>query len=824
MSGFLQNVRCAFRQLKKAPGFSLAVILTLALGVGVNAAVFSLLNGFLLRPLPYPHPEQLGVLMLHQEGIVPKTGKVVREDDDSMDGDTWNWVRDNVSAVREASYGMVSGVNLQAGSTLGSGVRYVHEMRVSAHYFDVLGLPLYFGREFTEDEDRRGGPPVAILSYALWQNAFQADPKIIGNVIHLKGEPYTVVGVLPPHAQTTQIADVWTPLQPAPTGECGGSNCGIILRLAAGASWQQAATQISHLRKPYFAEFASKYKGHEWFYPAPIGRNTGYGTDERTPVVVLMLAVSFILLIACGNLAGLTLVRITRRTSEIATRLALGATRWAILRQLWAESLLLALLGASAGLGMAIALLKFLTGFLPPDLIPLGGLAVDWRVLGFTYGVSVIASLFFGAFPALQTRRVDLRSSIAIGSQAGARGAGRLRQGLIAGEVALTVVLLAGAGLLVRTLIHLENTPPGFDATNVMTAKLSLDDARYHYAKSFHNLLDQSLMAMHRIPGVENAAVGLSVPYERGLNDGVKLIDGKIRVADSSVASSEAYVTSEYFATLRIPILAGREFKTSDTSTSEFVAVVNQDFVGQLFAEPNPIGRHIQTEGHTYTIIGIVGDVAKRPGIRPKAPLGVEPVFYVPAKQADQGLINLAHVWLQPSWIVRTSKPLAGIAGAMQKALTSVDPSLPFSGFYSMSDLLEENLTLQRVQVLLLGVLAGLALLLSAVGIYGLVSNLVVQRTREIGIRIALGAEVRQVMAEVGRSGVIASVIGLIAGLSIAFFAVRVLQGNLYGVESNDPLTMMSVSFGLLLIALVASFLPTVRISRIEPAETLRME
>ncbi|HEY1462353.1 MAG TPA: ABC transporter permease [Terriglobales bacterium] len=824
MNGFLQDVRYALRQLRKSPGFSLAVVLTLALGIGVNSAVFSLLDGFLLRPLPYPHPEQLGVLMLHRQGVMPETGKAANEEDDSQDGDTWDWVRDNVPAVREASYGMVSGVNLQAGSVADSGALYVQEMRVSAHYFDVLGLPFYLGREFTEEEDRHGGPPVTILSYTLWQTTFHADRQIIGNVIHLKGEPYTVVGVLPPHAQTTQIADVWTPLQPAPMGECGGSNCGIILRLVPGATWQQAATQISNLRKPYFVELANKYKGRAWFYPAPMSRNTGYSNDERTPVMVLMLAVSFILLIACANLAGLTLVRITRRASEIATRLALGATRWTILRQLWSESLLLALFGASTGLALAMAILKFLTGFLPADLIPLGGLSVDWRVLAFTFVASVVASLFFGALPAMQTRRVDLRSSIAIGAQAGSRGASRLRQGLIAGEVALTVVLLAGAGLLIRTLIYLENTPPGFDATNVMTAKLSLDDARYHDASAFHNLLDYSLAVMHQIPGVENAAVGLSVPYERGLNDGVKLIDGKIRVADPGTGSSATYVTPGYFATLRIPILLGREFAKSDTETSESVAVVNEKFVREFFTESNPIGRHIRTEGKTYTIVGIGGDVAKRPGLQAAEPLSTEPVFYVPATQMGQGSVNMAHVWFQPSWIVRTGKPIEGIKGAMQKALTSVDPSLPFSGFYSMHDILEENLTMQRVQVLLLGVLAGLALLLSVVGIYGLVSNLIAQRRREIGIRMALGAQIRQVMAEVGRAGVVASMVGLVGGLIIAFFAVRVLQGNLYGVQPNDPLTMMLVSFVLLLIALVASFLPTLRIAKIDPSQSLRME
>ena len=723
-------------------------------------------------------------------------------------------------AVREASYGLPSGVNLQAGSSPGAGVRYVREMRVSAHYFDVLGVPLFLGREFTEEEDRHGGPPVAVLSYALWRSVFHDDRQIIGNIIQLKGEPYTVVGVLPPHAQTTQIADLWTPLQPAPAGECGGNNCGIILRLAPGATWQQAAAQLSHLRKPNFSELESKYKGHAWFYASPMAKDVG--RETRTPVLVLMLAVSFILLIACANLAGLTLVRIARRTPEIDTRLALGATRWTILRQLWAENLMLALIGAGAGLALAMAMLKFLSGFLPEELLPMGGLGLDIRVLAFTFGASLLASLFFGALPALQTWKVDLRSEMSVGNRSVTRGSGRLRQALIAGEVALTVVLLSGAGLLIRTLIYLEMQRPGFDATNVITAKVSLDDARYRDANAFHALLEKSLAAMKHIPGVENAAVGLSVPYERGLNDSVKAMDGKLAV--KAYASSTAYVTPGYFETLRIPILLGRGLAESDTATSEAVTVVNVDFAREFFAEPDPIGRHVRLEGVTYRVVGLVGNVAKSPGMKRYAPIMTEPVFYVPATQMDQGLVNMAHVWFQPSWIVRTSKTLVGITGAMQKALASVDPSLPFSGFYSMEDILAENLIIQRAQVLLLGVLAGLALLLSAVGIYGLVSNLVVQRTREIGIRIALGAQVRQAMMEVGRSGVVASGVGLLVGMALAFFAVRVLQSQLYGVRSSDPVTLSVVPLVLAMIALAASFLPTLRIARIDPAETLRME
>jgi predicted permease len=820
----INDLRLALRQLHKNPGFALAIILTLALGVGVNTAVFSLVNGFLLRPLPYPEPDRLAVLILHQEGISTKTGQFVQKDNNSQDGETWEMVRDNVPSVQAAIFGGTSGVNLQAGSDSGNGdrpgeVRYVQDMRVSAHYFDVLGIQPFLGRGFTAEEDRPNGPNAVIVSYALWQSVFHADRQVLGKEISLKGEPYTLVGILPPHAQPTGTADVFTPLQPHQSGECGGDNCEIIMRLAPGASWQQVSAQLAHLHKPWFDEI-SKSKGHAWFYASPLARNLDNGM--RKSVIVLMLAVSFILLIACANLAGLTLVRIARRTPEIATRLALGATRWVVLRQLWAENLVLALIGAAVGLALARGILSSLPGFLPDYMLPLGGLAIDARVLAFTLAASVFTSLLFGALPALQTRRVDLRSSMAAGSRGVARGSSLLRQSLIGGQLALTVVLVAGAGLLVRSLIYLETLPPGFDATNVMTAKLSLDDARYRNAPAFDSLLDRTVAAMHQIPGVEDAAVGLSVPYERGLNDGVKAIDGKL--AGKDWGSSLAYVTPEYFRAFRIPILAGRDFSESDTPTSLPVAVVNADFAHEFFNDPNPIGRHIETSKRVYTIVGVAANVAKRPGMNGDAPIATESVFYLPATQADQGLVNMAHVWFQPSWIVRTRGPVQGLTSAMQRALAEVDPNLPFSGFHSMNDILAENLAYQRVEVVLLGVLAGLALLLSAVGVYGLVSNLVVQRTREIGIRMALGSSISKAMVDVGSAGVVAAGFGLIAGVALSFVALRVLRSELYGVRDYDPLTLTIVPIILAVIAAAASFLPTLRITRIDPSTTLRTE
>jgi len=816
---FIHDLRLALRQLYRNPGFALAVTLTLALGIGVNTAVFTLVNGFLLRPLPYPEPDRLAVLILHQEGVSPKSGQFVQNDDNSQDGETWEMVRDNVPSVRAAIFGGTSGVNLQSGSDSGNGVRYVQNMRVSAHYFDVLGIPPFLGRGFSEEEDRPNGPKAVIVTYALWQSVFQGDRQITGKEITLKGEPYTVVGVLPQRAQPTGTADVFTPLQPHQSGECGGDNCEIILRLAPGATWQQVSAQLAQLHRPSFDKVATS-KDREWFYASPLDRNLDNGMRE--PVIGLMLAVSFILLIACANLAGLTLVRVSRRVPEIATRLSLGATRWAVLRQLWAESVVLAIIGAALGLAVARGILSALPGFLPDEMIPLGGLATDVRVLAFTFAASLFTSLLFGGLPALQTRRVDLRSSMAVGSRGVARGSSRLRQSLIAGQIALTVVLVAGAGLLVRSLIYLETLPPGFDATNVMTAKLSLDDARYHDAAAFHNLLDRSLAAMHQIPGVTDAAVGLSVPYERGLNDGVKAVDGKL--AGKEWGASTAYITPEYFRALRIPLLAGRGISESDTPTSLPVAVVNVDFAREFFNDPNPVGLHIQNSKRVYTIVGVCANVAKRPGMGGDAPMATEAVFYLPATQVDQGLVNVAHLWFQPSWIVRTAGPLQGLTTAMQRALTQVDSTLPFSGFHSMDDLLAKNLAYQRVEVVLLAVLAGLALLLSAIGVYGLVSNLIVQRTREIGIRMALGSSIRQAMVDVGSAGVVAAGFGLLVGLALSFLALRVLRSQLYGVKDYDPLTLTIVPVMIAVIAVAASFLPTLRLTRIDPAETLRME
>jgi predicted permease len=462
--------------------------------------------------------------------------------------------------------------------------------------------------------------------------------------------------------------------------------------------------------------------------------------------------------------------------------------------------------------------LRGLLLLLPDNFLPVASVNLDGRVLAFTLVVSLLTSVLFGMLPALATRKVDLRSSMAMRAGTGGDRL-RLRQALIAGEVALTVVLLAASGLLIRTLIHLETLPAGFNPNGVMTAKASLDDARFRDQAAFLKLLDESTTAMRQIPGVQNAAVGLTLPYERTLNDAVTLNDGPN--AGLQTGTDEVYVTPGYFGTLQIPLLQGRDFTGADGPNTQPVAVVNRTFANKFFHGANPLG-HTLNKG--TVIVGVVGDVQLSSGLNPVAPLMSEETMYIPAAQVNPKLIPLAHIWFQPSWIVRTAAPVEGLTAQMQRALASADPGLPFSGFYSMSDLLAKTLVTQRIEVALLSAMAGLALLLSTVGIFALVANLVAQRTREIGIRIALGSSIRQAMIHVGGTGVRASAIGLIAGLVLCVGVLRVMRSVLYGVHVYDAPTLLAVVLALVAVTLLAASIPVLRIARIDPAKTLREE
>jgi len=822
LDNLARDLRFAVHQLRRNPGFTTTVILTLALSVGANTAIFSLVNALLLKSLPYRHPERMGTIYTRITG-----SSAASDERHNVNGEQWELLRDNVPALISAVSSVgTSGVSLKAGSH----VEYVHDGRISEHYFDVLAIQPILGRNFSEDEDRPHGPKVAILSYNLWRNAFGADPGVLGQAVLLRSEPYTVVGVLPQAATTPVNADVYTSLQPSREGEGRGTNFTCIVRLRDGAAWQEADAEINRtwLSRSGRYELAGNPGAKVSYHSVSLQKGQ---TDLLRPQVLgLMVAAGLILLIACANLAGLTLVRMLRRTSEVATRLALGASSWQIQRQFWIENLLLALVGGTVAIGVGFLALKELFLLLPAHSLPFHGpgplpsaevlanVPLDGRVLAFTLIVSVLTSVLFGMLPALAARKVDLRCSMGDRSSVRA-GSLRLRQSLIAGEVALTVMLLAGSGLLIRSLIHLETLPPGFNPNGIMVAKASLDDVRYHDPATFRKLLDESTAAMRRIPGVQNAAVGLNLPYEFVGNDWVTLSDGK--EAGHQGGADWVYVTPGYFDTLHMPVLAGRVFTDTDGLDTQKVVVVNHAFAQKFYSGSNPVGRYIDKD---MLIVGEVADVPMASGLDPVAPIQTEQTMYVPAAQVDGQLLALLHQWLQPDWIVRTAAPAEGWTGQMQRAMFAADPNLPASGFYSMEDLLARTLAMQRIEVALLSTMAALALLLSVVGIFALVANLVAQRTREIGIRMALGSTTFQAMVQIGRSGAGASVLGIVSGLILSLGALRVMRSVIYGVGVYDATTLVMVMLTLVMVTILGIVLPILKVAKIDPAKTLREE
>jgi len=810
-----QDVRYSLRMLRKTPGFTVMAVVTLGLGIGANTAIFSVVDALLLKNLPYAHPERMGTLYMRTTG--PQASNERR----NVDGEQWEMLRDDVPSLLCAVSSMgTNGANLRAGSH----VQYLHAGQVSAHYFDVLGLQAVLGRNFSEDEDRPHGPKAAVLSYSLWRTTFGADRKVFGQAMLLKGEPYTIIGVLPENATTPLNADLYTALQATRDGEGQGTNFALIVRLQDGSTWQEANAEMNRAfaRTVRVQNFAKNNPGAQRaYYFVPLQKSET--NTLRPQVLALMLAAGFILLIACANLAGLTLVRMLRRTGEIATRLALGASPWQIQRQLWIENLLLALLGGAVGIEVGFLALRGLL-LLPEHFLPVATVPLDSGVLTFTLLLTLMTSILFGMLPAFTTRKVDLRSSIGSRAVIGARTI-RLRQALIAGEVALTVVLLAAAGLLIRTLIHLETMPPGFNPDGVITAKASLDEVRYNDPAAFRKLLNESLASMREIPGVQNAALGLTLPYERALINGVYLRDGK--ESGQGVETNEVYVTPGYFDTLQIAVLAGRAFTDADSPDTVQVVVVNQSMARRLSHGADPVGRYLNIDNKDVLIVGVVADTVLSSAGElhaGSAPLTSEETIYVPAAQMDAQFLALVHSFFQPSWIVRTSSPVEGLTGQMQRALAKADPNVPFSGFYDMKDLMAATLATQRIEVALLAAMASLALLLSAVGVFALVANMVVQKTREIGIRMALGSTVGHAMLQIGRSGVGASLLGVVLGLVLSAGALRVMRGVLYGISVYDVPTMATVVFTLVLVTLLATILPILKIAKIDPANTLREE
>ncbi len=812
------NLRYAARQLRKSPVFTVTVIATLALCIGANTAIYTIVDTLFFRALPYPDSERL-VLLTTTYG---KNGAF--DVHTSQDGRQWELVRDHASFLESAVFGASNGVNLGARGR----VEYLQDQRIGANFFHVLGIPPLIGREFTRAEDVSNGPSLAILSYGLWQHLFHGDPSIVGRTIDLRGAPCTIVGIMPAGFRTVPGGlgsdvppDVWTPLRPSRFGEGANDNYGVIARLKSGVTMPQANGQLNsivedmisgrHLPKGMTVEERA------------IPLQTGITYDVRYRVHLMWGAVVLVLFIGCVNIAGILLARSAARAREFATRLALGASRARIISGLFAEAILLAFLGGLIGLVLGQLALQSLLRLNPGEFTLAGPVHLNLRVMIVMLVLSLATSILFGLFPAFEASAVDLRSALA---EAGRSNAGSRRQwkrqSLVFAEVALGVVLVIAAGLLIRTFMTVANASPGFDPQHVMIASASLEDARYANTAAGARLFRESVQQIEQIPGVESASVALSSPYSRPLNEGLAQVNGRPAVQG---ITEFTYATPGMFKSLRIKLQRGRLFTNADNANTTPVAVVNETFLSRyLHGSANPLGAPIKIANRNWEIIGIVASVQEKNAIGLGGPIDHLPQVYVPVEQFPDGIFALANTWFSPVWMVRTYRDNPALAQAMQRALASVDPRVPFSSFETMSEVRVGAFRQQRYEAAIFSVLAGLAVLLAALGLYGLIAQSVAQRTREMGIRLALGATAQEVIRTAATPGLLLSFAGIACGTVLALFATRLLKGLVWGIAPTDPTTFATVALLMIAVAGLASIIPALRLARVDPAQTLRDE
>ena len=809
-----RNVLFGLRLLRRSPGFAIGAILTLGLCIGANTAVFSVVDSVLLRPLPYPHPDRLFQVVAHYRS---PNGEGTRS---SQDGLTWEQIRQHVTVAESAaSSGIGDGVNLVTGGQ----AQYVPYQRVSAGFFSVLGVRPLAGREFTRIEDQPGGASVAVVSHGLAVRLFGSPRAAIGQVAGVRGDAHTIVGVMPRDFRTHVQADLWTPLRPSARGEGQGANYTVIVRIAPDGTRGGAETQIMAAGAAALREQSLPAGFSVQFALIPLQQGQ---TLQSGPLLLLLAgAVGAILLIGCVNVAGLLLARSRRRAHELAIRTALGGGRPALVRQLLTESVVLAVCGGLCGLAFGAvgqvqlerALAEPLGLWQPVDL--------DLRVLAATAGVAMLSCLLFGLLPALRTSRVDVRTALVATQSRAVAGVEATwpRHALVFLQVTVCVVLLVGAGLLIRTFDHLRSLEPGFEPAGVLTASLSLNDARYETADAINGLFERSLDALRRIPGVESAAVGLTVPYERALNLGFEP-RGTLSAEPGAASTDLVYVTPDYFQTLNIPLRAGRGFRSRDAEDGQAVIVVNQAFVDRYLGDAEPIGEQLALSNAVREIVGVTGNVQQRSAWGGFGPLNPAPTVYLPARQGHDSFFSLVHTWFSPTWVVRTTGPAQDVAVEFRGALTAVDPALPIVSMHPMTDVIDAAVGVPRVQAILLATLAALALALAAVGTYGLVASSVHERTRELGIRLALGATLSQVVRAAAAPGVVVAVGGLVTGGVISAWLVTYMDRLVWGIEPTDPTTFAVMSVVLLGTASIASLLPSLQIARLEPLDTLRDE
>jgi predicted permease len=818
-----RDVRYARRVLLGSPAFTATALLTLAVAIGINTAVFALVDAVLLRPLPYPHPDRLGLLSL----TFKRNGQITTNT--AVNGRTWELVRDYAPSIDKAPFsGWTSGVNLVLrGSDGAEQPRFVQQQRVGTGFFGVLGVPPLIGREFTPDEDRPGGPAAVVLSAGLWRTALASDPNAVGRAITLRGEPYTIVGIMPDGFRTGAPADLWTPLRPSTTGEGGGTNYHVVLGLRDGVPREQAIGELAAVGAELQRRRPPGSEGDVSL--SLIGLQEGLTADIRPTLLILWLSVAVVFVAACVNLAGLMLTRAARRRHEMATRLALGSGRSAVVRQLLVEAAVLGIAGGVAGLAVAAIAARGLEAVSKDTFDVWQTVSMGPRETFVAMLLSLAGSVIFGLGPAVQASRQPTRSNLLVSGGRSVAGAASHwpRRLLVVTQVALAVVLLVGSGLLLRTYSHLRGLNPGFDPSGVVTASVSLEDARYQIAANVSQLMEGTIERIRREPGITSAAVGLGLPYQRLLNMPFRRVDGPEAANPRNQITNATYVSGGFFETMRIPLRRGRTFDSRDRRDAPPVVVVNDAMVREHFhssADVDPIGRRLQLAGADREIVGIVGDVQTRPGWGDAGPLTTAPLAYLPIGQVDDGFVRLVHVWFMPALIVRSSLPSDQVAATIRRSVEAVDPLLPLALVRSMSEVQELALNEQRLLTSLLLVLAGASLVVAVIGIHGLIAASVTERTREMGIRLALGATGRQALGTLALPGVVLAGTGVVAGVAGSIAALPLVRHFVWGVSVSDPATYAGVSVLLLTVAAAASVVPALRILRLDPAITLRQE
>jgi putative ABC transport system permease protein len=802
METILQDIRYAVRSLFKSAGFTATVIITLALGIGANTAIFSALYGVLFRPLPYPNPERMVALGYTYQGYHGERGVTFPQ---------YQFFSDHAPVFDALAASTGVGVNLFTGNQ----AAHLQMVRVSADYFRVLGVSPALGRPFSKDEDQQAGPNAVILSHEIWQSSLGGRSDVVGQAVRIDGVPFTVVGVMPAGLRDPwgEEIDLWSTMGQVSRTIGSGQNLSLMGRLKPGVAVAQANARLGSAFQGFTAAFHTDTATKLGFTPV----QAVVGQQVKTPLAILFGAIALVLLIACANVAGLLLGRSAARRRELSVRAALGATRARLIRQLLAESLVLAIVSGVLGVGIAAWGLEALRAYGGNELPRIGEVQLDAGVLAFSAVLSLVTGLAFGLLPAWLGTGASIQEAFqeTAGRTTAGWGRGRMRHALVVGEVALSLVLLTGTGLLLRTFANLLRSDPGFDPRRIVAAEFWLTGSRYRDSAAIAAYYDDLVRRVGALPGVQAASITeAGLPLTRGGNVGFHRPDG------SWGSTDYRGVTSGYFQVLGIPLRKGRLLSASDGVGSERVAVVNEAFVKRYLKDVEPLGWILDSPdmGGKRRIVGVVGDVTSSVG-DPAVPAAM-----IPAVQEEMGLVTAFNGWFPIYVIARTAGDPTLLRVPLRRAMAEADVQVPIGRVETMVEVLDGSLSLRRFEMVLLGLFAALAALLAAVGIYGLMAYLVQQRIREFGIRMALGARQRDVLGLVIRHGASLVGAGVGAGIVGAMLATRLIASQLFGVKAFDLATFALVSLLLMGIALAATWLPAFRATRVDPVVALRSE